>query len=124
MFSMSFGSASGPVKAIVHRKSVTTGVAMLVLRTDDYAGEFTLFRDGPLALEQILDLGDEIVNACRKLMPAPEPIEQPMPFAINDAVDQHNALDAMPPQCTYCHEYITPGNGSPDKDLCHGCFPI
>lgn len=91
MFTASIGSEQGPVEASVVGRSEQIDVCILTIRTKDRFGEFNLFRSGPLALEQILDLGYEIVNACRKLMPQVQ--EHAPDFDINDAVNSEGSAN-------------------------------
>lgn len=94
----SFHTPDGPVSVKVG-KSPDGPLAWLDLQTGkgSQINTMTIFTDGPLALEKLLDLGYEIVNAARKLMPQAEPIEaEHVPFAINDAIEHDEAMATMP----------------------------
>lgn len=103
MFTASFGSSQKkPIEVTVHDRDPTTGIGMLVLKTADFEGDFTIFYSDADFLDQILDLGYTIINQCRKLRPEPlEPLpsisfERHVPFAINDAVEHDEAMAAIP----------------------------
>lgn len=98
MFAASFGSATKkPIVVTVHPRSKDSGISMLVLKTDDHEGDFTIFYNDANALDQILDLGYEIVAACRKLMPAEPITHQPIEEAPVEIYSVPEAFKRMVP---------------------------
>lgn len=112
MFTASFGSTQKkPIEVTVHDRDLKSGLGMLVLKTADFEGDFTIFYSDADFLDQMLDLGYAIVNAVNKIKAAspetsPEEryelqkdileTEPHVPFAINDAVEHNEAMATMP----------------------------
>jgi hypothetical protein len=67
MISMSIGSEHDGLSATLQGPTATSDVSFLCIRAGGMIVEINIFRRGPRAIEQLLDLGYEIVHECREL---------------------------------------------------------
>jgi hypothetical protein len=67
MISFSIGSEQPKLTVTVHSPDPATEISFLCISAGGRTVEINIFRRGPQGIQEILDLGYEIVHECREL---------------------------------------------------------